>query len=178
MLTDSQMQDKGYNLNDDEVGDLLLTIKGADQITEAYSTAWFRVMMRAVDQIGFGNEKDGMVALETVDKRLYPLVKAKVLDGVTDPIERNRKTAFHRVAKHLVKKAIIMSCDGTRAWDVHPTIQKNDIVKAWKGRTRPSIDPVSELMRDWTKLKDRADRLGGQGLYTTDFWTRVRDDVL
>lgn len=162
MLNVEQMEAVGYSLNDAEVDDLLLTVKGADEITEAYSTAWFRVFLRQCQELVFGGYA-WESALGHVDKHLYARVKAKVLPGITDPIERNRKTAFHRVAKHQIKKYFEAGMTTPAK-----TVTKAEITRAHKTwKSGLPTDDVNDMVTMFNRAYKRTQALKKQGVDIT-----------
>jgi|CXWL01.1.fsa_nt_gi hypothetical protein len=155
MLTNEDIDKMSYNLSSEETKDILKTIKATGDVTEAYSTTWFRIFLREASVRG----------LEDADSMLYPLVKEVVLDGVTDPIERNRLTSFHRVAKHLVKKALHLANMGILSVSLFPQTNKSDVLRAWKQyHVRSSVDPVAELVKRFGVLSGDALVLESEGL--------------
>jgi hypothetical protein len=155
MLTNEDIDKMSYNLSSEETKDILKTIKATGDVTEAYSTTWFRIFLREA----------GVDGLEAADKRLYPLVKEVVLDGVTDPIERNRLTSFHRVAKHLVKKALHLTNMGILTASLYHETNKSDVIRAWKQfYVRNSVDPVAELVKRFGVLSGDALVLESEGI--------------
>jgi hypothetical protein len=152
MLTNSDIDAKNYDISSEDTRDILKTIKATGEVTEAYSTTWFRIFLVNALQTD----------LDTADKYLYPLVKEEVLVGITDPLERNRLTSFHRVAKHLVKKYIQLKAEGASLPNASNTT-KAHIIREWNNRVKSVTDPVTELRVAFAKIAKRALILEGEG---------------
>lgn len=153
MLTNSDIESKSYNISFEDIKDVLKTIKATGEVTEAYSTTWFRVFLVLANSS----------SLQEADNYLCPMVKDEVLQGITDPLERNRLTSFHRVAKHLVKKYLELQAAGVRMPSARATT-KADIIREWNKRVKPVTDPVTDLRSALTKITKQAHTLAGEGI--------------